>query len=129
VPFYVQKYIDTAEIVRDGRKTGFPPTSLANWQLDDLPTIRPSALRSMLHERIGDYASNEPTAGHGFAAIDQLTPIAVDLFLGVAADEKREGGGKLMRGASVTKDHLLAFKLDRDAPGLRIGRCVRVVGP
>jgi hypothetical protein len=23
-----------------GRKTGFPPTSLANWQVDDLPTFR-----------------------------------------------------------------------------------------
>ena len=46
VPFYVQKYIDTAEIVRDGRKTGFPekrfPKLRFRLQLSDMPTLRPS---------------------------------------------------------------------------------------
>src|SRR5882757_729920 len=63
----------------------------------------------------------EPAAGHGFAAFDQLVPVGVDLFLRVAADEEREGGVELMRGAAVEKDHLLAFKLDRDSGNLADG--------
>jgi hypothetical protein len=41
------------------RKTGFPekwfPKLRFRLQVSDMPTIRPSALRSMLDERIGDY--------------------------------------------------------------------------
>src|SRR5215469_16286336 len=54
----------------------------------------------------------EPAAGHGFAAFDQLVPVAVDLLLGVAADEERDGGVELIRGAAVEKDNLLPLKLD-----------------
>jgi hypothetical protein len=35
-------YSDRSVFWANGRKTGFPPTSLANWQVDDLPTFRPS---------------------------------------------------------------------------------------
>jgi hypothetical protein len=56
----------------------------------------------------------EPAASHGFATFDQLSPIAIDLFLCVTADEEREGGIELLRGPAVEKDHLLTFKLDRD---------------
>ena len=63
----------------------------------------------------------KPAAGHGFAAFDQLAPVVVDLFLGVAADEEREGGIELMRGAAVEKDHFLALKLDRDRGNLAHG--------
>ncbi len=56
----------------------------------------------------------EPAAGHGFAAFDQLVPVAVDLLLRVAEDEEREGGVELIGGATVEKDHLLALKLDGD---------------
>ena len=63
----------------------------------------------------------EPATGHGFAAFDQLVPVAVDLVLGVAADKEREGGVKLMRGAAVEKDHLLALQLDRDRGNLACG--------
>src|SRR5512133_2217349 len=66
-------------------------------------------------------AVGEPTAGHGFAAFDQLVPVAVDLLLGVAADEEREGGVELIRGAAVEKDYLLAFELDADGGNLADG--------
>src|SRR5580692_11734099 len=60
----------------------------------------------------------EPATGHGLAAFDQLAPVAVDLFLGVAPDEEREGGVELMSRAAIEKDHLLALKLDRDSSNL-----------
>ena len=60
-------------------------------------------------------------AGHGIAAFDQLVPIAVDLFLGVAADEERESGIELIRRAAIEKDHLLTFELDRDRSNLAYG--------
>src|SRR5258708_9405702 len=71
----------------------------------------------------------EPAAGHGFAAFGQLVPVGVDLFLVVAADEEREGGGELRRGAAVEKDHLLAFKLDRDSGNLADGPGTDAFGP
>src|SRR5580658_3547320 len=63
----------------------------------------------------------EPATGHGFAAFHQLVPITVDLFLGVASDEEREGWVELMRRAAVEEDHLLALKLDRDGGNLTHG--------
>jgi len=66
-------------------------------------------------------AVREPAAGHRLATLDQLVPVAVDLFLGVAADKEREGGIELVRGAAVEKDHLLAPELDRDRGNLACG--------
>src|SRR5579859_4803985 len=60
-------------------------------------------------------AIREPAARHRFAAFHQLVPVAVDLFLRVAANEKREGRIELMRGAAVEEDHLLTAELDRDS--------------
>ena len=66
-------------------------------------------------------AVGEPAAGHGFATLDELVPIAVDLLLRVAADEEREGGVELMGGAAVEENHLLAFELDGDRGDLADG--------
>src|SRR3954451_18098874 len=63
----------------------------------------------------------QPTAGHGFATLKQLVPVAVDLGLVLARDGVRESRRERVRWATVEERHLLAHQFDGDSCDLSGG--------